>query len=291
LLLDPNHAGAHAGASRAYLNLGLYGALPHTRARSAALAEVRRALDIEPDLAEAHATLAHIKFVYDWDWIEAEREFRKSIQLNSNSPYARVFYADDLAAMRRFGESLEQGAVARRLEPESGAAARRYALFLYYKHDFRAAARTLDEAERIEPNSPGLPLIRSRIAEAEGRYEDALELANRALELSGDDPGVPLRVHQVSQQIRARHTAEATEAINRLEADAATGAIQFTSRHRAYIQLAFGNNTRALELFSRAVDERDPSVVWLGVDPRLDGLQHDPRLRELLRVIGIPPVP
>jgi len=60
---------------------------------------------------------------------------------------------------------------------------------------------------------------------------------------------------------------------------------------RAYIHLALGDQTRALQLFSRAVDERDPSVVWLGVDPRLDGLQHDAQFRELLRVIGIPLVP
>jgi tetratricopeptide (TPR) repeat protein len=290
LLLDPNHAGAHAGAARAYFNLGLYGKLPSTRARSLALAEVRQALDLQPDHAEAYATLAHIKFIYDWDWTEAQREFLQSIRLNPNSPYARVYYADDLAAMRRFGESLEQGAFARRLDPLSGAAARRYALFLYYKHDFRAATQTLDEAERIEPNNAGLPLLRSRIAEAEGRYDEALELANRAIELSGD-PGVPLRIHQVSQQIRVGHTAEAMEALKALEAEAENGDIQLTSRDRAYIQIAFGNMERALQLFSQAVDERDPSVVWLGVDPRLDPLQHDARFRELLRVMGIPSVP
>jgi tetratricopeptide (TPR) repeat protein/TolB-like protein len=290
LLQDPGHAGAHAGAARAYLNLGLYGAMSHTRARSAAYDEVRRALDIQPDLAEAHATLAHIMFIYDWHWADAEREFLRSIQLNPNSPYARVFYADDLAAMRRFNESLEQGAIAKRLDPESGAAARRYALFLYYKHDFGAAARALDEAERIEPNNAGLPVLKSRIAEAEGRYEEALELANRALELSGDG-GVPLRVHKVRLQFLAGHTDEATDGLRTLEAEAATGAIQLTSRDRAYVQLALGNKNRALQLFSRAVEERDASVVWLGVDPRLDGLQHDPQLRDLLRVIGIPLVP
>jgi len=290
LLLDPRHAGAHAGAARAYLNLGLYGAMTHTRARSAALNEVQQALDIQPDLAEAHATLAHIFFIYDWNWKDAQREFLRSIQLNPNSPYARVFYADDLAAMRRFDESVKQGNMARRLDPESGAAARRYALFLYYKHDFGAAARALEEGERIEPNNAGLPVLQSRIAEAEGRYEQALELANRALELSGD-AGVPLRVHQVRLQILAGHTAEGMAGLGKLEAEAAAGAIQLTSRDRAYIQLALGNTNRALDLFSRAVEERDGSVVWLGVDPRLDGLQHDERFRDLLRVIGIPLVP
>jgi len=290
LELDPNHAGAHAGAARAYFNLGLYGAMPNTPARSAAFAEVRRALELQPDLAEAHATLAHIKFIHDWDWTEAQREFLRSIQLNPNSPYARVFYADDLAAMRRFKESLEQGEMAMRLDPESGAAARRYALFQYYKHDFGAAARAIEKAGLIEPNHPGFPLLESRIAEAEGRYEEALDLANRAIELSGD-AGVPLRVHQVRQQILAGHSAEATAGLDKLEKEAAAGAIQFSSRDRAYVQLALGNKNLALQLFSRAVNERDPSVVWLGVDPRLDALQHDAQFRDLLRVIGIPSVP
>jgi serine/threonine-protein kinase len=264
--------------------------MPHARARAAALSEVRRALDLDPDLAVAHATLAHIRFIYDWEWAEAEREFQRSVALNPSLSYARIFYADDLAAMRRFDEALVQGEAARRLAPESGAAARRYALFLYYKRDFAGAARVLAEAERIEPNNAGLPLLQSRVAEAEQQYDVALDLANRALELSGGG-GVPLRVHQIRLQILAGKPAEARQQLAKLEADAASGAIQLTDRDRAYIELAQGNTRGALALFARAVDERDPTVVWLGVDPRLDALQHDAAFRELLKVVGIPLVP
>jgi serine/threonine protein kinase/tetratricopeptide (TPR) repeat protein len=290
LELDPNHAGAHSGAAVAYVRLGLDGALAHARARSSALVEVRRALELDPELAEAHATLAHIRFIYDWDWPEAEREFQRSVNLNPNSAYARIFYADDLAAMRRFNESLAQGEMAKRLEPESGAAARRYALFLYYKHDFGAAKRALEEAEQIEPNNAGLPLLQSRVAEAEGRYEDALDLAAHALALS-DGGGVPLRVHQIRQQILAGKRADASTALDKLEREAAEGRIQLTTRDRAYIELAFGHKDKAIDLFARAVDERDATMVWLGVDPRLDALQHDAHFRELLRIVGIPRVP
>jgi len=290
LQLDATHAGAHSGAAVAYIRLGLDGGMAHARARAKAVREVWQALNTDPDLSEAYATLAHIRFIYDWEWPEAEREFQRAIELNPNSSYARIFYADDLAAMRRFDESLSQGEMARRLEPQSGAAARRYALFLYYKHDFAAAKHALDDARAIEPNNPGLPLLDSRVAEAAGRYEEALDLASRALELSGGG-GVPLRVHQVRLQILTGHRREADEGLKSLEAEAAAGDIQLSARDRAYIHLAFGNIDQALNLFGRAVDERDPTVVWLGVDPRLDGLQHDPRFRELLSVIGIPLVP
>ena len=66
------------------------------------------ALEFDQDLAEAHATLGYIHFIYDWDWAGAEREFRRSLDLNPNSPYARTFYAEFLAALGRFDEALVQ---------------------------------------------------------------------------------------------------------------------------------------------------------------------------------------
>ena len=131
LRIDSRHAGAHAGAARAHVLLGMTGTISQSQARAAALGEVRSALDLDQDLADAHATLANIHFLYDWDGPGAEREFLRSLELNANSVYARTFYADYLAAHRRFDESLFQAETAKRLDPESGAAARRYALFLY----------------------------------------------------------------------------------------------------------------------------------------------------------------
>ena len=91
---DPQHAAAHAAAARAYVSLGVNGAIPDSQARAQALAEVRRALELDAGLAEAHATLAHIYFRYDWDWSGADREFRRSLDLNPSSIYARTFYAE-----------------------------------------------------------------------------------------------------------------------------------------------------------------------------------------------------
>ena len=287
LQLDPHHAGAHAGAARAYVLLGMTGTISQPQARAAALGEVRRALDLDQDLAEAHATLGNIHFIYDWDWSGAEREFLRSLELNANSGYARMFYADYLAALHRFDESLLQAETAKRLDPESGAAARRYALFLYYKHDFAAAERARRDAIAIEPNHAGLPLLEGRIAEARGFFSDALDATGRAVQLSGDG-GVPLRVQEIRQQALAGRREEALAGLLTLQRQAAGRTIRLSARDLAYIQLALGNEDQALELFGQAVADRDPTVVWLGVDPRVDTLQPDERFRQLLRAIGLP---
>ena len=290
LQLDSRHPAAHAGAARAYVLLGMTGTISQAQARASALGEVRRALDLDPDLAEAHATLANIRFLYDWDLSGAEREFLRSLELNANSGYARTFYADYLAALRRFDESLLQAETAKRLDPESGAMARRYALFLYYKHDFAAAERALRDAIAMEPNHAGVPLLEGRIAEARGFFSTALEATDRAMQLSGGG-GVPLRVQAIRQQALAGRRDEALAGLLTLQRQAATRTIRLSARDLAYIQLALGNREQALELFGQAVSDRDPTVVWLGVDPRLDSLQHDERFRQLLRAIGLPLVP
>jgi TolB-like protein/tetratricopeptide (TPR) repeat protein len=287
LTLDPQHAGAHGGAARSYVLLGMTGTISQAQARAAALGEARRALELEPDLAEAHATLGNIYFIYDWDWSGAEREFVRSLELNANSPYARTHYADYLAALRRFDESLSQAETAKRLDPESGAAARRYALFLYYKHDFTAAERAHRAAIAIEPNHAGVPLLEGRIAEARGLFSHALDATGRAMQLSGGG-GVPLRVQEIRQQALAGRRDEAMAGLLALQREAASRTIRLSARDLAYMQLALGNKDQALELFAQAVNERDPTVVWLGVDPRVDILQHDGRFRELLRAIGLP---
>jgi tetratricopeptide (TPR) repeat protein/TolB-like protein len=286
LQVDPLHAGAHAGAARAHIILGLNGAVSQAQARAQALTAAQRALELDPNLAEAHATLGHISFVYDWNWPAAERSFRQSLELNPSSPYARTFYAEHLAALGRFDEAVAQAQTAKRLDPESGAAARRYGLILYYKHDFAAAERARVEAMAIEPNSAAGPLLEGRIQEALGRFSEALDSTRRAADLSGAG-GVPLRVQIIRLEALSGLREEAADHFRELQREASSRAIRLSPRDLAYVYLALGDANRAVTLFSQAVDERDPTVVWLGVDPRVDTLRRDERFVQILRKIGL----
>jgi tetratricopeptide (TPR) repeat protein len=286
LQFDPQHAEAHAGAARAYVSLGLNETIPNSQARAEGLREAREAIALDDNLAEAHAALAHILFVYDWDWHGAEREFVRSLDLNPNSAYALANYANFLAARARFDESLAKAQTARQLDPQSGAAIRNYALFAYYKGDFASAEQALQESSEIEANQAGLPLLRGRLAEARGDFPRALAETREALRLSRGG-GVPLHVQEIRLLALTGRRDEATTALSALQREAAARTSRISARDLAYIALAFGDRAKALALFDEAVTERDPTVVWLDVDPRLDELRDDVHFRQLLHTIGV----
>ena len=284
--IDPSHAAALVGAARARISMGLNGAIPHQQARTQALADVHKALAIDPNLAEGYATLAHISFIYDWNFQLAERNFQKALELNPSQSYARIYYAELLSALHRFDESIEQIELGRRLEPESAALVRRHALLEYYRGDFAAAERTLAVAVAMEPGSAGGPLLQGRIFEATGRFAEALASTRRAASLTTGTI-VPMRAQLVCLEARTGDIAAARASYQALQDELAARAIQLTSRDRAYIEHAFGDDDASLELFGRAIEERDPSVVWLGVDARVADLRADSRFQKLLKAIGL----
>ncbi|HEY7497298.1 MAG TPA: protein kinase [Vicinamibacterales bacterium] len=290
LIADPQHVAAHVGAARAYAGLGANGAITNAQARSEGSKEVRRALELDADHAEAHAALAHILFSYDWDWAEAQREFKRSLELNPNSRYARTFYANCLAALGRFDEALVHAEVAKRLDPQSGFAARVYALVLYYKRDYDAAERALQDAMTIEPSAAAGPLLQGRIDEARGRYAKALEETQRAADLSGGGRA-PLRIALIRLEALAGNRDKAIGDLSQLQREAASRAIRLLPRDLAYAALALNNTEGAIDLFTQAFDDRDPTIVWLAVDPRLDPLRRDARFQQLLKRIGLPAGP
>jgi eukaryotic-like serine/threonine-protein kinase len=287
LKLDPANAPAHVGAAWAHISLGQNGLVGNAQARAQAMAAVRRALELDEGFSEAHAILGHAYFVYEWDWAAADRAFQRSIDLNPSSAVSRTYYADYLEAMGRFDDAIVQAEMAKRLEPESSAAARRYALALYYKRDFIGAERALREAQILDPTAAGADILEGRIAEAVGRIDAALESTRRAVESSGGG-GVPLRVQVIRLEALSGQRSQATAAVRKLQEEAQSRAIRLTARDLAYLQLALNESDAALASFERAIEDRDPSLVWLAVDPRLDSLQHDDRFLGLLSRIGLP---
>jgi tetratricopeptide (TPR) repeat protein/tRNA A-37 threonylcarbamoyl transferase component Bud32 len=288
--LDPRHAKAYAGAAWARVTLGQNGSISNEDARSGAIADVNRALQLDPSLADAHATLGYISFLYDWDWNAAEASFRRSTELNPSAAFPRILYANYFAALGRFDEALGQSATANRLELQAANAARNYGLMLYYKRDYAGAERAIAHAITLDPSAAGGPLLQSRIEEALGRYDRALALVNDALRISGGG-GVPLRVAAICLEARAGRRKEAEAHFLALQREGEASGFRVSPRDHAYLQLALGNHDAALEQFAQAVNDRDPSMVFLGVDPRLDPVRRDERYRELLKRIGLPTQP
>lgn len=275
--LDANYAAAHAGLARAYINLALHGGMSNPDARGLAMQATRKALDLDDGLADAHAILAEIYFRYDWDWSGADREYRRSLDLNPSYTYARGYYAQFLAAMRRFDEAYAEATTTRAQDPESSDARILPAMVQYYRGDFDAAER--------EARSDSLLL--ARIREAQGRFDDALTISEQVAGKTADASGVPLRVSLIRRKALSGQPAAAAADLSALERDAANRVVRFTARDQGYVQLALGNVDEALSAFENAADERDPALVWFGVDPRLDGIRQNPRFQGILRRMNL----
>jgi serine/threonine-protein kinase len=279
--LDVNYARAYVGIARAQIALGFSGAIRQQQARAKALAAVSRALELDDTLAEVHTTVGDLKFYYDWDWAAAERAYERAVALNPSSAAARMQFARYLSAMGRVGEAVQQAEQATTVDPLSASTVQTHALMLYYLRDNDQAAAVLERAEALDPASAGTYQILSRVREAQGRYAEALEAVDKALAI-GTDPGIHAHAARLMALAGDRDAARA-----RLR-EVREGALYVAPEYLAYPLLALGERDGALTLLEQAEAERNPGILWLAVDPRVDELRGDSRFAALLSRVGLP---
>lgn len=280
---DPGYALAYAGLADSYNILVSYSALaPHDAFPKAKLAATR-ALEIDGRLAEAHTSLAFVKFGYDWDWKEAERGFKQAIRLNPGYAFAHNFYAVLLSALGRFDEAFVHIKNARELDPLSLPINTNLGWLLYlarrYDEAIEQYLKTIDLDE-------GFPLAHRRLAqtyEQNQRYSEADAEFQKAVALSGED--IELRSARGHFYAVVGETSKAHEVLTQLEDFAKSRYVP--SYLVARIYLGLGDIDRAFELLEKAVDERYGYLAYLEVEPMFDGIRRDPRFEELVRRAGL----
>jgi serine/threonine-protein kinase len=285
LAFDPDYAAAHAGAARSYVALGFDREISQPEARASALAHVTRALEIEPDLPEAHAVLADLRFYYDWDFPAAEREYRMALDLEPSASYPRSQYAQFLAAMGRSDEARRQVAQSVALDPLSAPAALTQALILYYARGFGEALGAARHAEALDPTLPTTHFLQGRILEARGDLPAALRETERAIDTSAV-VAAGWRVEALRLLALQGDVRQARAGFAELAA-APEGAFLVSSPYEAYLRVATGEPDAALAILTQAAAHRDPSVLWLDVDPRMDPLRNRPGFAVLRSRIGL----
>jgi len=280
---DPQFAPAWAGLSLAYQSLGQrFGAGLQLPADSKAAAET--AVRLDPGLAESHLALALVRTWLDWDWVGAEREFRRAIELRPGYATALVPYGFLLAALHRPDEGIASVRQAVSLDPLSSlyGADLGALLLLARRHDESIAQvrRTLE----IEPDMTRAWLILGRAYQAAGRYREALDAFRRAELLPGQAGRKLTWLGHLYAVTGERSEAEAILA--RVDSLAGKEVIQPTDR--AALALALGNRERALDLIERAERDRSIEPVLLQLDERLDPLRSEPRYRRVVERMGLP---
>jgi len=280
---DPEYALAYAGLADSYNILVTYSALAPHDAFPKAKAAASRALEIDRKLAEAHTSMAFVKFGYDWEWAEAERGFKQAIKLNPGYAYAHNFYAVLLAAFGRFDEAFAHTSRALELDPLSLPINTNLGWLLYLARRFDEA---IEQYQKTIELDEGFPLTYRRLAqtyEQTQRYSEADAAFQKALSLSGDD--VELLSARGHFYAVVGETVKAQDVLGQLRSSAASRYVP--SYLIARIYLGLGDIDTTFELLEKARDERYGYLAYLEIEPMFDQIRSDPRYEELLRRVGL----
>jgi len=281
--IDPGYAPAFAGLADCYNLLSDYDVLPPKEAIPRAKAAVEKALAIDSTLAEAHASLGFALARYDWDWIGAERELQRAIELQPNYAIAHHWYALQLTMMGRFHEAMAEINKAQNLDPLSLIIDTNIGWLHFFERDYDLAQERLHRTLEMDPNFMSAHVKLGWVYEQQGSYEQANAQFNNALALSGDEANV-IALFGNSYALSGKKV-EAMKIINQLIAQSKQRYI--SPYWIAMIYACLGEKDNAFKWLNKAFEEHSSGMVWLKVEPKLDRLRSDPRFSELLRVIGL----
>jgi adenylate cyclase len=275
---DPGYALAYTSLAQAYtdIGLGVAGAMPPNEAFGRAKAAVVRALELDPELAEAHAALGHLKYACDYDWAGAEAELKRAIELNPNSGNAYDFYGLMLAALERYDEALEMQRRAHELDPLAHRMDIVTTLLRAGRYD--EALRAITRVLEVEPHFPLAHATLGWVHLLSGRPDEGIAELEQAVSLAAEHT---LYLAQLGQAYaRVGRTGDAREVLRRLEELSRQRYV--SPYHMAYVHTGLGEHEQAMDWLERAYEERAGGVFGMKGSFLFAPLRSHPRFRALL---------
>ncbi|HEY0545536.1 MAG TPA: protein kinase [Pyrinomonadaceae bacterium] len=280
---DPNYALAYAGLADCYIMSGFYDYLPPTEAFPQAKVAALKALEIDDALAEAHISLAAIRTFYEWDWLDAERDFKRGLKLNDQSVKGHHWYACSLTSQGRFEEGFREIKRAQKLEPLSLIINRDVGRHYYFLRQYDKAITQCRKTLELEPNFFLAHFYMIPAYERKGMFEEAGKELQQAIMLSGRSIAMISLLAHVYAVAGRKDDAVATLK----ELDERSKREYVSAFYRVLIYLGLNDKEQAFKWLERAYEERSTHLVWFKVDPIFDELRADPRFTELLLRIGL----
>jgi TolB-like protein/DNA-binding winged helix-turn-helix (wHTH) protein/Flp pilus assembly protein TadD len=277
--LDPAYAAAHAGVSHAWWWRGVWGAKTPKQVESPSRTAALRALELDPQLAEAHVSIGRLKFSYDWDWSGAEKDFGRALEIDPKNLDAHFFHGMLYMALGRFPEAIAHIEKAEQLDPLSAAVQSGFGRILYRARRFDEAILHLNQAIELEPQTAGNYHRLADVYEEMARYDEALALHDKEDKLLGRSSAVGPDIARIYARMGRRDQARQVLPLRQ------TSKRAWLSLAAAYA--ALDDREEAFRLLFDSIEERD-GLNYVKTDPRLDPLHADPRWQVLLRRMNFP---
>jgi TolB-like protein/Tfp pilus assembly protein PilF len=280
---DPNFALAYAGLADCYAVSYYYVGERPRELMPLAKTYAARASELDPSLAEPHATLGFVTWLLDWDRVTAEKEFRRAIELNPNYPTAHQWYSRFLRGVGRTDEAFQEIKKAEALDPLSLVIINNVAENYIDRGDLNAATKECQRMMDIDPNfwaahqTLGIVLVR------QGRYADALAEAQKSIQFSNRSNASLALLGHVYGRLGRRSEADAVikELQTRYDAKQADG------RDLAVLYAGLDDKDKAFEWLQKAFENRSVFLVFLRLEPLMESLRSDARWNELEKRVGI----
>jgi serine/threonine-protein kinase len=278
---DPKYAPSHAGLADACILMASWGFVPASDVYPEAAAAARRAIDLDPDAAEGHASLGLIKFNYHWDWDGAEAELRKAVALNPSYATAYRWLSTVLVST---GHGAEARLLAKRavdLDPMSVLSHMNYGHVDYFSGNFEQAADQYERVAAMESSFYRAHMWRAQALAFAGRNEEAIAEARTAVSLSND---LPMMLAYLA--IALAVVGQASESRALLQRVMQGGFVP--PIYIAMLHSALGDSAEAIKWLERAYDERSDWVSSIGVQPVFKRLASNERFLQLLDRLRLP---
>jgi non-specific serine/threonine protein kinase len=282
---DPRYGLAYAGLSEAFNRISFFNAVSPREAMPHAKAAAAKALEIDPQLADAHIALGYASFTYDWDWAAAEQHFARALSANRAAVMVHPMYAFYLTSAGRSEEAIAVAKAAVSQDPVSAALSHALAVQLALAGQIDAALAECRRTIELDPNFGVAYEVTAAFYTVQGKLPEAATAAERAVALT---PGNPISLATLGY-IRARtgDRREAQRILYQLEERSKLRYTPATSFAAVYVGL--GDKDQAFTWLQKAYEERINRLAYIRREQIWESLRSDPRFEDLARRIGAPP--
>jgi len=281
---DPSYALAQAGLADCYILLGWNCYLPAKDAFPRAKAAAKAALQLDPDLAEAHTSLAAVLWLYDWQWDAAQTEFQRSLELGPAYPTANHWYGEYAMTMGRPEEAMVRLKKSHDLDPLSLIINDAIGWHLYFNRRYEEAIEQLRRTVDLDPNYPVTYWILGVLLRTIGQYEMAIGEGEKGVALSGGSPLMRgALAHTLGVAGKTREARQILHDMTELARQKYVSPYFFVGIH-----VGLGENELAIEYLEKCYQEHSHWLIYIDKDPSLDNLRENPQFQKLVREIGIP---